>query len=294
MMTSTDHDNQSVKAALAAFDQVQKEQRTQLFKEAIAELELLESQGLRLPPTVPEWFPELTGEKIALFIGINDYSGLIPDLNTPNHDVTVLNGVLEQRGFQGIVLKNATYEEVMGAFRGIAERIKPGQDLIVYYAGHGYLREDNGRAYWIMGDARADSAKKWVSTRHIGDFLAKVAAKNTMLISDSCYSGALTKANALQSGATQRSDAATMDRLLVTISSGGEEPVADGGSDGHSIFAFNLIKQLRENPGEIKGFNLFSKVRDGVTELFPQTPQYDAITTAESNVSRYFHFNSSR
>ncbi|MBF0357366.1 MAG: DUF4347 domain-containing protein [Magnetococcales bacterium] len=288
VMRESGADNESMKAALAEFETVRKAMRTELFKDAIAELDKLK---FVLPKLFPEWFPELTSKKIALFISINDYQGLIPDLNTPNHDVDVISGVLEKRGFQNIVLKDATYQKVMEAFRGIADKIQPGQDLVIYYAGHGYQREDNGSAYWIMGDADSKSSKKWISTKQISDFLSTVQANNTLLISDSCYSGSLTK----ESAVAATSDDSTYDgkktsRSVVTMSSGGEEPVSDGGSDGHSIFAYNLIKTLEKNQDDISGQEIFSKVRDGVTKLFPQTPQYGAVLSAGHEVGGDFVF----
>ncbi|MBF0194308.1 MAG: DUF4347 domain-containing protein [Magnetococcales bacterium] len=274
--------------------QAKKDQKTLLFKKALAELDLIDSKGFSLPNKFPDWFPELTSNKIALFIGINNYQGLIPDLNTPNHDVTEVSEILENRGFQTIVLKDVSYQKLMEAFRGISEKIKSGQDLVIYYAGHGYLREDSGKAYWIMGDAKSDSSKKWVSTEHISNFLASVKANKTLLISDSCYSGSLTKEGKVTNTTPTAPTPETQERRsVVTMSSGGEEPVADGGSEGHSIFAYNLIKALKSNNGLISGTDLFTEVRDGVTENFPQTPQYGAVLSAGHEEGADFFFNNS-
>ncbi|MBF0382322.1 MAG: DUF4347 domain-containing protein [Magnetococcales bacterium] len=289
-----DLDRETQMAVITEELQLKKENKTKLFKNALAELDLLETKSLKLPDKFPEWFPELTSQKIALFIGINNYQGLIPDLNTPNNDVDKVSGILEDRGFQTIVLKDASYKEVMEAFRGIAEKIKPGQDLVIYYAGHGYLREDSGKAYWIMGDAKADSAKKWVSTEHISKFLSTVKANKTLLISDSCYSGSLTKEGKVTTDNTSSVNQENQEqRSVVTMSSGGEEPVADGGSEGHSIFAFNLIKALKNNDGFVSGSELFVEVRDGVTKTFPQTPQYGAVMSAGHEEGGDFFFNNS-
>ncbi|MBF0444305.1 MAG: DUF4347 domain-containing protein [Magnetococcales bacterium] len=288
----SDVDHETQMAVITEYLQAQKEQKTLLFKKALAELDLLDTKSFKLPDNFPEWFPELTSNKIALFISIDNYQGLIPDLNTPNRDVAEVSGILEKQGFQTIVLKDASYQKLMEAFRGISERIKPGQDLVIYYAGHGYLREDTGKAYWIMGDAKSDSSKKWVSTEHISNFLATVKANKTLLISDSCYSGSLTKEgkviNSITSTPTQESQER---RSVVTMSSGGEEPVADGGSEGHSIFAYNLIKALKNNNGIVSGTELFKVVRDGVTKNFPQTPQYGAVISAGHEEGGDFFFN---
>ncbi|MBF0455111.1 MAG: DUF4347 domain-containing protein [Magnetococcales bacterium] len=300
IMKESNLDRETMMANFLAFDRVQKEQRTQLFSNALAELDRGEGKNILLSlgepgnaSPIPNWFPELIGEKIALFIGINDYQGLIPDLNTPHNDISAMGDLLAKQGYQTINLKDATYQEVIGAFQGIAERIKPGQDLLIYYAGHGYLREDTGIGYWIMGDAEATSAKKWISTQHISEFLAKVKAKNTLLISDSCYSGTLTKEHQISPNAEPPAIQVQSGRTVVTMSSGGEEPVMDGGGNGHSVFAANLIKTLSNAKANSSGFELFEQVRENVTKQFPQEPQYGAILSAGHEIGNDFFFKES-
>jgi hypothetical protein len=54
-----------------------------------------------------------------------------------------------------------------------------------------------------------------------------------------------------------------------------------------------LLKALKENEGDIKGADLFSQVRDGVTEKFPQVPQYGAVLSAGHEAGGDFIFTGS-
>ena len=64
------------------------------------------------------------------------------------------------------------------------------------------------------------------------------------------------------------------------MSSGGEEPVSDEGKDGFSIFAWSLQKSIQKLERLAPGSNLFEEIKSRVVELYPQTPQYGASTTA--------------
>jgi hypothetical protein len=65
-------------------------------------------------------------------------------------------------------------------------------------------------------------------------------------------------------------------RSVLVLSSGGEEPVTDEGHDGHSIFAWNLLKVLDSTDRGMTGFELYRQVHEGVVKEFPQQPQYGA------------------
>jgi len=61
------------------------------------------------------------------------------------------------------------------------------------------------------------------------------------------------------------------------MSSGGNEPVADAGKQGHSPFAWNLMNNLRQLSAWQPGGNVFERVRFAVAKELPQRPQYGAF-----------------
>jgi len=70
-------------------------------------------------------------------------------------------------------------------------------------------------------------------------------------------------------------------RARIVISSGGLEPVLDGGArKKHSVFAGALINILRENLSVLDAAGLFSILRKRVTWNANQVPEYGVIYKA--------------
>ena len=80
----------------------------------------------------------------------------------------------------------------------------------------------------------------------------------------------------------QASDAGDLlkRRAAVVMSSGGEEPVADEGRQGHSVFAWHFMQALQGLDQWQIGGSLYERVRAAVLRDFPQTPQYGASRSA--------------
>ena len=282
---------------LLAFDIVQKEQRTEMFSQALSELDWLDSgRNVFFESNAIDGDKfdklEFTEKKVALLIGIDEYWAPIPDLNTAVNDVSAISDVLESKDYQVVTLRDASHGDILKAFRSLAGQVKADQKVLIYFAGHGYLRESTGIGYWIPSDTDPKSAKQWISTEHVSDFLAEIPSKQIMLVSDSCYSGALVGEHNESDDKDRLSiEQIKAKRSVTVMSSGGEEPVMDGGGDGHSVFARQLLNTLEKSDPNSAGSDLFRQVRDGVVESSPQTPQYGAMTSAGHEEGGDFLFN---
>jgi hypothetical protein len=145
------------------------------------------------------------------------------------------------------------------------------------YAGHGHIVERTQRGYWIPAKASADDPRQWISNNDVAKALQNIPAKQVLLVSDSCYSGTLARGPRIERGEVLADPAAVLGRRSVTVlSSGGEEPVPDQGKDGHSVFAWHLMRQLREVKDVSLGVSLYEQVADRVQADIPQQPQYGA------------------
>jgi hypothetical protein len=228
-----------------------------------------------------------TGRRIALLMGNNDYESPIPPLQTPVGDIAKIAEVLEDRfGFDTRVLVNIGQESLIEAINRVAAEARFEDTVLLVYAGHGYLLEDIGMGFWIPADAKVTTAKGWVSNQDIAKLLSAIRAKQLMLISDSCYSGTLTKEMKPETEKAWE----TQRRAVVVLSSGGDEPVSDEGKEGHSIFAWNLIKTLQNTGSITPGGVVWTKVRKGISEEFSQEPQYGAVVSAGHVVGSEFLF----
>lgn len=219
--------------------------------------------------------------RFALLVGNNQYAVPIPSLDTPIADVTTIAELLRNRfGYETRILKDAGKTRIIEALNEIAAQALPEDSVLLFYAGHGYLLDDVKMGYWIPVDASVKTAQGWISNSDISKLLSAIRARQLILISDSCYSGSLTKEQKVTVGNALDVDAILRQRSVLVLSSGADEPVSDEGKEGHSIFAWNLIKTLKATGNLTPGAKVWSTVRTGVAEEYPQQPQYGAVVSA--------------
>ncbi len=286
------------RAQMQAIEMQRHQARTLLYREALEEIrrnpkvvevrectDADDDKTLCLPKVSATGVPESvaaqpTARRIALLIGNHRYQHPIPPLETPPHDVDRIAASLgEKLGFETRVLKNATKADLVRAVSALAREAGPADSVFVYYAGHGYLMDDTGMGYWIPVDGSVKTAAQWISNTDISKLLAAIPARQVMLVSDSCFSGSLAREQGVTSATTARQDVLRKRSVLV-LSSGGEEPVSDEGKGGHSIFAWHFLRSLDSLGGTTVGFDVYRVVRKGVSEDYPQQPQYGAVVSA--------------
>ncbi|CAN2041281.1 metacaspase-1 [Candidatus Magnetomoraceae bacterium gMMP-15] len=229
----------------------------------------------------------------ALIIGINDYAKWVP-LRTAVNDAIGLKDVLIRRyGFMEKNVKIITNKEgsrsgIVKTLRNMAGGLGSEDNLLIYFAGHGQLDDLTNEGYWIPVEGEIDDPCTWITNSVIKKIFGsdKIRGKNVMIVADSCYSG-----NLLRGGAALRSDFGknyekkllklASKRSRQAITSGGLEPVADGGRDGHSLFAYYLITALKNNKKSLIAFeDLFnSNVRDSVIQKGGQRPIVGRLQT---------------
>lgn len=229
-----------------------------------------------LPTSTPQ-----PPRRLALLIGNNDYKTPIPALETPMADVNEVARVLRTHlGFDARVLHNAGKAQIIEAINRIAIEVSPADSVLLLYAGHGYLMDDTKMGFWIPIDASVKSPANWISNTDISKLLKAIPAQQLILISDSCFSGSLTKEQKTKFSGKANAEEIRKQRSVLAFSSGDEEPVSDEGKEGHSIFAYNLIKTLEKTKGLTTGYDIYQVVHEDVTKDYPQQPQYGAVVTA--------------
>jgi len=236
-----------------------------------------------LTPTT-SFLPQIQ-RKIALIIGNNAYQDPnIPSLNGAVHDADSVAKMFNQKmGYETRVIHNGTRADIVNALNKVADETGSKDSVVVYYAGHGYQMEDTKVGYWIPTDATTSSPENWISNADINKMLTNIPAKQMILVSDSCYSGALTSEKKIGGSATKGESVTDIlaKRSVTVMSSGGEEPVMDEGREGHSAFAWHLMDKLNHVESYKNGEEVFTAVREGVAkDGLTQTPQYGASLTA--------------
>ncbi|HLL70596.1 MAG TPA: caspase family protein [Pyrinomonadaceae bacterium] len=220
----------------------------------------------------------------ALVIGNNAYRRL-PKLLTAENDARVVDSVLrESYGFRTRLLLNATRQQIVGALGAYRRDLSSEDNLLIYYAGHGLNDEEAGRAYWLPVDSSREDNSNWISADDITAGAKAIPARHVLVISDSCYSGTLTRG--LSEMLPRPSDREQFLRKMMAgksrtlMASGGDEPVADGGGGGrHSVFASALLRGLREmEKDQFTAAELFrTYVEESVAGRARQTPEYNPL-----------------
>jgi hypothetical protein len=240
--------------------------------------------SVREPVKAPFAFEELAGVDFgryyALVIGINNYRNL-PKLTTAVADAKAISGALaKDYGFEVNILVDATRAEIIDALDSYRERLRERDNLLIYYAGHGWLDEDANRGYWLPVDADKNRRTNWVENTTVTDTLKTLRAKHVMIVADSCYSGTLVRGAGVALRTADYWRRMTDKRARVALTSGGLEPVADIGGGGHSPFAKALIDALAGNDAIIDGNQLFSAIRRPVMLSANQTPEFTDVRNA--------------
>jgi len=244
--------------------------------------------------TAPEPIPaRALGTYHALIVGINAYQEWNP-LKTAVKDATALRDVLvNQYGFneENVILRtdrDATQSRIVHDLRSLASGLTEQDNLLVYFAGHGQVDDLTGDGYWIPVEGKLKDPVSWISHSVLKGVLGseKVPLKNVVVIADSCYSGTLLRGgpsllNLEDRAYIDKLTQAASKRSRQVITSGGVEPVADGGRDGHSLFAYYLISALRNNDREVVDLeNLFhTRVWEPVTQIGGQRPNVGRLKT---------------
>ena len=229
------------------------------------------------------------GEYHALVIGINKYRNL-PKLRTAVADAEAIGDVLKTKyGFKVTTLIDPTRETILQNLGVLRAKLKFSDNLLIYYAGHGWLDEAADEGYWQPSDAKKNQQWGWVSNASITTSLRAIKAKHVMVMADSCYSGKLTRgANTLSRGieiaALNDEKSSYLTKMAgrktrVAMTSGNLEPVEDG-QGKHSPFARAILNALNENKGVIDGTKLHNAILTPVVANTNQTPQYRPIKNA--------------
>jgi TPR repeat protein len=225
------------------------------------------------------------GKFYALVIGINQYPAPMPQLVTAVGDAQSIASLLQKRyGFETSLLLNqqATRANILDAINHYRLTLKESDSLLIYYAGHGYSDPEADKAYWLPVDADSTWSPNRISADDLTSGVKVQPARHVLIISDSCYSGGLSRDAGLVPPPTEGDKFFTRmlnGRSRTLMASGGDEPVSDAGTGGHSVFAHAVLTALNGVDHDMfTASDLFyNSVRVQVAGASDQVPHYDVI-----------------
>jgi len=225
------------------------------------------------------------GDYYALIIGIDKFRGEWPPLRNAVNDARTIQGLLEEKyqfhHIKSLYNEEATRQNILGAFEWFMQNLNKKDNLLIYYSGHGYYNEQMEKGFWVPVDAETKQIHQYISNEEIRAFMSGIPTRHTLLVSDACFSGDIFRGKTLSipyenSTKYYHKVYSLMSRKALT--SGGIEPVLDGGRDGHSVFGYYLLKSLENNNSKyLDAGELYNQIRIPVINNSEQTPIYNPV-----------------
>jgi hypothetical protein len=207
-----------------------------------------------------------------LAIAIDNYKN-ITKLNNPVKDVSdivktlMLNYNFEFEDVTFLKNESATRANILESMRGLIEKLTPQDNLIIYFAGHGYFDKLMNEGYWVPVEAQ-NTFNDFIPNSMILKILENIDTQHIFLVADACFSGSLF-------AATTRGYVENVEKFRSRwgLTSGRLELVADGEKGQNSPFAKHFLDFLiRNNNRNFAVSELVQYVKIRTAEDTSQTP----------------------
>ena len=227
----------------------------------------------------------IIGDYYALIIGIDKYKGHWTPLNNAVNDAKAIERTLKTgykfEHFRVLYNELATRENIINELEWLIQNVKEPDNVFIYYSGHGEYKKELSKGYWVPVDAETPSTSKYISNSDIQTYVNGIKGKHTLLVSDACFSGDIFRGNTVSVPFEESEKYFREVHNLASrqaLTSGGIEPVMDGGKDGHSVFAYYLLKSLASNQSKyFDASQLYTKIKIPVINNSEQTPKFSPI-----------------
>jgi hypothetical protein len=215
----------------------------------------------------------------ALIIGVSEYqfsNQNLVDLDKPVKDAEALMKTLRNYHFEPertTFLRNPTRGDIIETLEVLSGKIKETDNLLIFYAGHGFWDEKLLVGYWLPSDARFDKKSTWLSNSNLKDYIAGIKSKHTLLITDACFGGSIFKSREV--AGLSDYGVAKIYRLSSrkAMTSGNLKTVPD-----QSKFFEYLNKRLTDNDTKyLSSRELFNSLYNAVINNTNTVPQYGVI-----------------
>jgi hypothetical protein len=214
----------------------------------------------------------------ALIIGINHYDDYeITNLDNPIRDAQKLAKTLVSnytfKEENVTFIKDANREEIINSLDYLSRKATPQDNLLIFYAGHGWWDEGSNIGYWLPSDARKNSKAAWFRNSTLVDYLKEINCRHTLLITDACFAGAIFKTRSAFEDAPKAIEKLYEMPSRKAMTSGTLTEVPD-----KSTFVEYLIERLTDNTDKyLSAEQLFSSFRIAVINNSDVVPQFGEI-----------------
>ena len=233
------------------------------------------------------------GKYHAIIISENQYQDeRYIDLNEPKSDGDKLSNLLISKYYfnrEDITrLVDPSRSNIIDAIEDKRKELSLEDNLIIFYAGHGFWDNDLKMGYWIPSDAKKDSKSNWVSNTDLTLYLSAFETNHILLISDACFSGGIFKTRSVgdMDQGTKRLYELKSRKAMTSVNL---NEVPD-----ESVFMKYFIKELELNEKTfLTSDQLFARIRPNVLNNSSTEPLYGAIHNTGDEGGEFVFYNSS-
>jgi hypothetical protein len=240
-------------------------------------IEAVTVSGKKIETSVEVLYDISSAKYYALIIAVEEYDDPdINDLSQPLADATrfttLLNNEYNFEREDITFLRNPTKADIIGTLHQMRNVITEEDNLLIYYAGHGWWDEEMTTGYWLPKDATRSNPVNWLPNTDLTNYLNVLKSKHTLLIADACFSGGIFVSRAAFNNVM------SIEKLYKLTSrkamtSGTLKEVPD-----KSVFIEYLIKRLDSNRQKyLSSEALYSSMKEAVMNNSPNIPRYGTI-----------------
>ncbi|ETX02297.1 MAG: hypothetical protein ETSY1_04105 [Candidatus Entotheonella factor] len=228
-----------------------------------------------LPPIpAPQWPPVLQPSLHMLMVGVDRYLDPELGLNYAVSDAQSLAELLQRMAdplFREVVVHNLFDENVTLAkldhtFRTLSARLEPHDVFVLYFAGHGITLD--AQYYFlpydlIYNDNDTTVRRHGINQDHLQSWLARVPARRSLVLLDTCESGSFLEAAAASRNMVEQTAAAKLTRATgraTIVAATANQPAVEG-YKGYGVFTYTVLQALRRADSTVGN-------SDGYTGLF--------------------------
>jgi TolB-like protein len=231
------------------------------------------------------------GKYHAIIISVNKYQDTaIKKLDEPENDANKLQNILISKYFFNaenvIRLFDPSRAEIFEAIELKTKTLSVDDNLVVFFAGHGFWDENLRMGYWLPTDSKKDSKSNWISNNDLTLYLSAIQANHILLLSDACFSGGIFKTRSL--GNMDMGTKRLYElKSRKAISSGNLKEVPD-----KSVFMNFFLKELEVNENMfLTSDQLFSKIRPNILNNSSTEPLYGVIHNTGDEGGEFVFYN---
>lgn len=237
----------------------------------------------------------------VLAVGINKYNDIAFRLNYAVPDATSIasffekspGGLYQSVNVSTVIDGDVTAAGISKAFDSLKNKVSADDVFVFYLSGHGTTYKGDGDYYFLPVDFRWKNEESirlnGLSKSFITENLSKIKAQKTLIMLDTCNSGAFVSAATRGIEEKMAIDRLSRATGQAIISASSNDQSAMEGFEGHGIFTYVLLEGLSgkadsNRDGYISLIELSSYVEEKVPEYsfnkwgYMQNPQSDLKT----------------